>query len=101
MSTVIYFTRGSAGGGAKLALLRGSTGLISQTDSSLFMNAAAVASFESIVQPSVTYLDSPATTAATTYKMQFAVNPSGGGGTTGYFSWNGNPSYLTLMEVAA
>ena len=97
MSTIIYFTRGSASGGGKLQLVRGATNLITQTDSSLFMTAASVASIESIVQPSVTYLDSPATTSATTYKMQVAANT----GTTIYFSWNSNASFLTLMEVAA
>jgi hypothetical protein len=97
VSTIIYFTRGSASGGGKLQLVRGATNLITQTDSSLFMTAASVASIESIVQPSVTYLDSPATTSATTYKMQVAAN----GGTTIYFSWNNNASFLTLMEISA
>lgn len=97
VSTIIYFTRASASGGGKLQLVRGATNLITQTDSSLFMTAASVASIESIVQPSVTYLDSPATTSATTYKMQVAAN----NGTTIYFSWNSNASFLTLMEVAA
>jgi hypothetical protein len=54
----------------------------------------------------ITYLDSPATTSATTYKVQCQVN-----GGTGYInrSWsddNGNyrartPSSITVMEIAA
>jgi hypothetical protein len=47
----------------------------------------------------MTYLDSPATTSATTYKTTFA-NAWGGGGTL-YGSVNPNQSTITLIEVAA
>jgi hypothetical protein len=52
---------------------------------------------------SLTYLDSPATTSATTYKVQFANN---GGGTAYLNQWALNTdaasvSYITLMEIAA
>lgn len=97
MSSVIYFTRGSSQTGAKMQLVRGSTNLITQTDSSLFGSGNGLTGIEVIQQPIIQYLDSPATTSSTTYKIQFAVNTS----TTGYFSWNGNSSYLTLMEIAA
>ena len=96
MASTIYFTRGSSQAGAKLQLVRGTTNLISQTDSSLFASGVGLTGIESIQQPFMQYLDNPSTTSATTYKIQFAVNTS----TTGYFSWNGNPSYLTLMEIA-
>lgn len=46
----------------------------------------------------LTYLDSPATTSATTYKLQFACM----NGTTPAFSLNHDGSYstITLMEIA-
>jgi hypothetical protein len=52
---------------------------------------------------SLTYLDSPATTSATVYKVQFANN---GGGTAYLNQWAlntdaGGVSYITLMEIAA
>jgi len=52
---------------------------------------------------SFTYLDSPATTSSTTYKLQIACSSSGGsfnnydvGSLT-----SGNINYITLMEIAA
>ena len=46
----------------------------------------------------ISYLDSPATTSATTYKTQFANRaPSG----TMYIQFSGSVSSMTLMEIAA
>ena len=45
------------------------------------------------------YLDSPATTSATTYKVQFRRNPAGGG--TIYINLSDSISTITLMEVGA
>lgn len=45
----------------------------------------------------VTYLDSPATTSATTYKTTFA---SASGIDTAYVNAFGSISYITLMEIA-
>jgi hypothetical protein len=42
------------------------------------------------------YLDSPATTSATTYTIYFAVNTS-----TGYINQDGTTSYIQLLEIAA
>ncbi len=48
------------------------------------------------------YLDSPATTSATTYKVQFAVGQQPGGPTiTSYAQPDSNKSVLTLMEIGA
>jgi len=43
------------------------------------------------------YLDSPATTSSTTYTVWF----TGGSGGTATVQRSGNPSYITLMEIAA
>jgi len=48
---------------------------------------------------SFNYLDSPATTSATTYKTQFAKGLAGMG--TMYTNDNGGGSFITLMEIAA
>jgi hypothetical protein len=45
------------------------------------------------------YLDSPATTSATTYKVQFRRNPAGGG--TININLDSSISTITLMEVGA
>jgi hypothetical protein len=84
----------------RLKLLRQSTDLIE------FENLGgytATATDNAIGSCSANYLDSPATTASTTYKVQFAsgannaaaiINGSPGGGVT-------TSSTITLMEVAA
>jgi hypothetical protein len=49
--------------------------------------------------PSINYLDSPATTSATTYATYF--KPQGGAGATATVQRDGTTSTITLMEVAA
>ena len=49
--------------------------------------------------PSINYLDSPATTSATTYATYF--KPQGGAGPTATVQRDGTASTITLMEVAA
>ena len=44
------------------------------------------------------FLDSPATTSATTYKLQFEMEQVGGSAT---FQRSNNPSSITLMEIGA
>lgn len=43
------------------------------------------------------FLDSPATTSATTYDIQ--IKSDGGGAATIAAQWNNNTSIITLMEV--
>jgi hypothetical protein len=47
---------------------------------------------------SISYLDSPATTSATTYKTQFSNRAASG---TVYIQFSGSVSSMTLMEIAA
>jgi hypothetical protein len=83
-----------------LNILRGATILINLTDIAGFTNSASSNYFNSV---SGTYLDSPATTSATTYKTQFAS-------LTGvatvyvqetYASVEKSASTITLMEIGA
>jgi len=57
---------------------------------------------------SMTYLDSPATTSATTYQLYMSVEPSGGsaclnrsGSDTDYEYFSRTISTFTVMEVSA
>jgi len=47
---------------------------------------------------SISYLDSPNTTSATTYKTQFALNTGSG---NAFAQGQGERSYITLMEIGA
>lgn len=78
----------------KLRLVRGSTTIVVMeneilTTATTGTNAAAT---------STTYLDSPATTSATTYKTQIASAGSAG---TIYWNVTDSTSTITLMEIAA
>lgn len=84
---------GNSANGTNLILLRGATTLaqfailLGYTGSTLVTIAAG----------SMNYLDSPATTSATTYKTQFANNFNGG---TVTVQANNVMSSITLMEIA-
>jgi len=81
--------------GANIRLLRGASAL---------STAAIIAAYNNLITPnnvgsvSLNYLDSPATTSATTYKTQVASNSNNA---TCYVQTNGSTSYITLMEIAA
>jgi hypothetical protein len=86
---------GNAGSGVAVKLLRGST------DLSVFALAVAYTGVSNILYAgaaAVSYLDSPATTSATTYKTQFGSNSSGG---NIYVQTDGQASTITLLEIAA
>ena len=81
--------------GTKLQLLRGSTSIL------IFGGYVAYQSLGAIDVGSVScnYLDSPATTSATTYKTQFGQRESSA---SPVYVQNGGVSYstITLMEIA-
>ncbi len=83
----------NSGNGSNYQIVRNSTaiqayGLIGYTGSAL----------QNIGTSSMTFLDSPSTTSATTYKLQFANNFNGG---TIYVSSDGSTSTITVMEISA
>jgi hypothetical protein len=84
---------GTSSTGVQLAILRNSTNL------NAFCNYTSYTStvIDLIVGASANYLDSPATTSATTYKIQFARN--GGSGTIRVQA-NSDVSSITLLEIA-
>ena len=99
-STILVFVeqvglRKAAGnGGIFLKLLRGATDIVHlcvndvYTASTIALRVAGVGT---------TYLDSPATTSATTYKTQFYAFNS----ITAYVQQTASRSTITLMEIAA
>ena len=94
----IRITKGTDAGYA-LRIVRDSTGVFERTDGSTanYLYAGSTGTIDFRYQNSMVYLDSPATTASTTYKTQFATYA--GGTATGQHS--SVPSTITLMEIAA
>jgi hypothetical protein len=78
-------------------LMRGATDLTEAPCG--LLNYATSAGLSLSPNPSFTYLDSPATTSATTYKVQF----KGQGGTTTIYTHDGTTgiSAIVLMEIGA
>jgi len=84
----------NAGNAVKFSVLRGATE-IAATFHTGYTNSTlvnVVGSWSSII------LDSPATTSATTYKVQFANNNNGASVEINYY---GNKSTITLVEIGA
>jgi len=82
----------TAGNIAVLRLSRGATVLQSQ-NSPIFSSGGNIAGNGSFM-----FLDSPATTSATTYKTQISIN-TGAGSVTAQI--NNNPANITVFEVSA
>jgi len=93
-----YKNTGNAGNGVALRLVRGSTTILNINGLLGWTNTVT----SNYADSSTSYLDSPATTSATTYKIQFANTYNGAGvGVNGYFSSQSETnSTITLMEIA-
>ena len=81
--------------GLDLLLLRGSTSIIQFAKNAGYTGTGA---YSIIGSASCSYLDSPSTTSATTYKIQMASN---GNVATARINDNSQASTLTLMEISA
>ena len=107
MWTAQVASSGASGRGNIIRLLRGSTEIGSGTGGSSTNGQV----YHRTVQynpetKNMMYLDTPNTTSATTYKLQWSVEGSGGSATTYYLNDNsggsfGITSHITVMEVAA
>jgi hypothetical protein len=89
---------GNVGNGVLLALFRGATNL------TYFGTGAAYTGtlLENVVSSSLAYLDSPATTSATTYKTQFSNALAAAAVSVQYSIGVGTPtSYIVAMEISA
>ena len=96
VSQQFYVNRpGGADCGGTVKIVRGSTDIYLPSTPLIF-----TANSDMMTIVSIAYLDSPATTSATTYKTQInAANPGGGGNVVA--QRNSGPSVITLMEIGA
>jgi len=83
--------------GAQLRILRGATEIYATGITGIYIYNPTSGS-ELKVYASFNYLDSPATTSSTTYKLQGRDSTYG---TNIYFQDNSSTSSITLMEIAA
>jgi len=97
-----YVTSGNARDtGGSFRVVRASTAIYGSNSQPNFYidgSTGATLSFNIVNVWNVNYLDSPATTSATTYKIQYAALS---GRTIGINSGSAADSVLTLMEIAA
>jgi hypothetical protein len=83
--------------GLSTQLLRGAT-VIASAVSTYAAYTNSILNLNDIGSIGITYLDSPATTSSTTYKMQFASVSNNDGV---YVGANATRSSITLMEIGA
>ena len=86
---------GTSGGGIKLNLLRSST-IISKMEELITYNASNTSNANG--SSSIGYLDSPSTTSATSYKVQFAARVNASASV--FVQYESSTSSMTLMEIA-
>jgi hypothetical protein len=86
----------SAAANMNIRLVRTSTALAT----SFSLNYIGVTHYM-ITQWAISYLDSPATTSATTYKVQFKLNAGAGGNQISRVQADNSDSTIILMEIGA
>ena len=95
-TTSFYIGGGGADNGCQFQIMRGATSILAPVGNSVYLGGPT-ASTELILNFPFIYLDSPATTSSTTYKVQMlALN-----GATVTAQNSGNTSVIVLMEIAA
>jgi len=92
----LFLYGGGGDSGVQIFILKNGSTVFNNTTFSLYV-ASSSGSPELITNYPITYLDSPATTSALTYKTQATA----GAGATPTFQWSSNLSTITLMEIAA
>ena len=98
-----YSSRTSIYNWTEAQVLRGATAIVDFTTGDRYFTGIEMGNATSTYLHAVSgisYLDSPATTSATTYKLQAAMNNATSSGTT-YFQLNSTPSSIILMEIGA
>jgi hypothetical protein len=98
ISNPAYTTSNTVNAGGQFQILRGATSIYNTGLNSLYMQAGGASSVQSNSQQTMVYLDAPATTSATTYKLQ---QQSYFSGRTFGSQVNNATSTITLMELAA
>ena len=90
----IYLNGGGSDGGVQIFILKNGSIVYNNISHSLYITGSNP---ELITNYPITYLDSPATTSALTYKTQATATA----GATPQFQWSANQSTITLLEIAA
>lgn len=100
-SASVRSTRAANETKSQAQLLRGATKIIDMnTESFIGAQFSGATTADIIGQMTNHYLDSPATTSATIYKVQGSVNSTGGSQAIN-FQYNSSQSTITLMEIGA
>jgi hypothetical protein len=96
----LRFSRNSNDQGVGIRIMRGATSVFASADSAFnYLGTSGTSTFYHGVQ-ALSYLDSPATTSATTYKVQGNINDTAGSGSS-VWQQGSNPSTITLLEIGA
>jgi hypothetical protein len=98
-----FSARSSTYNNTEAQILRGATVICDWTSGDKYFTGIEVGNGTSVYLASkngLSYLDSPATTSATTYKLQCAMVNAGSSGTT-YFQSQSEISSIILMEIGA
>ena len=96
VNQLVYLYGGGSDSGFQLFILKNGSIVYNNSQQSLYVSSS-LGNPEIITNYPITYLDSPATTSALTYKTQ-ATAASGG---TPQFQYSSNQSTITLIEIAA
>jgi hypothetical protein len=97
----IIHTRATDQSGAGYQLVRGASNIYTSDAEAFYVYVGTGAnSAQNAVAASISYLDSPATTSATTYKIQWKVASSSNSGTV-VTSNNSGVASITLFEIGA
>jgi len=94
---------GTVDSGGGIGLARGATGIAQSGVAALYMYAAGATTQTNGTYSALNYLDSPATTSATTYNFTMSAYTNNGGSTV-YLNYNyavAATSTITLIEVKA
>ena len=98
VSQSYFFNATAADAYCKVKLVRGATDIVTNSYFG-YVSATGATAVGNMAIGSITCLDSPSTTSATTYKTQAAA---GGAGTNFSAQWSANmTSTITLMEIGA
>jgi len=98
----LYVVRESDEAGAAIRIMRGATSIYEPFGNrgAPFFRQLTGSLTEISAQTTYSYLDSPATTSATTYKTQFRVK-NAANNCTAYVQENSSPSSIILLEIGA
>jgi hypothetical protein len=92
----VYLYGGGGDSGFLLFILKNGSVVYNNSGNSMYL-ATSTGSPDLIINYPITYLDSPATTSALTYKTQATATAGG----TPTFQQYSNQSTITLMEISA